>query len=50
MDYIKLDAEEIEKIKFFVQATVKILEAFDAMLEDDRIDQEIREEYQQRIL
>lgn len=50
MDYIKLDAEEIEKIKFFVQATVKILEAFDQMLEDDRIDQEIREEYQQRIL
>jgi hypothetical protein len=48
--HIKLEPEEIEKIKFFVQATVKVLEVFDIMLEDERIDQEIRNEYQERIL
>jgi hypothetical protein len=48
--YIKLDAEELEKVKFFANATLKILEAFDEFLEDQRIDQEIRNEYQERIL
>jgi hypothetical protein len=48
--YVKLDAEELEKIKFFVQATLKILKAYDEMLVDERIDKEIREEYQEKIL
>lgn len=48
--HIKLEPEEVEKIKFFAQATLKVLDAFDAMLLDERIDQEIRNEYQERIL
>lgn len=43
--HIKLEAEEIEKVKVFADATLKILEAFDRMLEDTRIDEKIRKEY-----
>jgi hypothetical protein len=49
-NHIKLDPEEIEKIKFFVQATVKVLDAFDLMLEDQRIEEYIRSEYKEKIL
>jgi hypothetical protein len=48
--YVKLDAEELEKIKFFIQATLKILKAYDEMLLDERIDENLRNEYQQKIL
>jgi hypothetical protein len=48
-NYVKLELEEIEKIKIFATATVKILEAFDQMLEDNRIDENIRKEYSSKI-
>lgn len=47
--YLKLDIEEIEKIKIFADATLKILEAYDEMLEDSRIDEEIRKEYSLKV-
>lgn len=40
-----LDAEEVEKIKMFAEATLKIYDAFEKMLDDERIDEEIRKEY-----
>jgi bifunctional DNA-binding transcriptional regulator/antitoxin component of YhaV-PrlF toxin-antitoxin module len=45
MGHTKLNEEEVEKIKIFADATLKILEAFDKMLEDNRIDEAIRKEY-----
>lgn len=42
---MNLDSEEKEKTKFFVDATLKIMKAFDKMLEDNRIDEEVRKEY-----
>lgn len=47
--YLKLDLEEIDKIKIFADATLKILEAYDEMLEDNRIDEAIRKEYSLKI-
>lgn len=47
--HVKLDIEEIEKIKIFADVTLNILEAFDKMLEDTRIDEEIRKEYSLKI-
>ncbi|MBT2728380.1 hypothetical protein J7E63_15735 [Bacillus sp. ISL-75] len=47
--YIKMEAEEIEKIKVFADATLKIIEAFDQMVEDERIDEAIRKEYSLKV-
>jgi hypothetical protein len=47
---MELSEEETEKLKVFVNATMKVLEAFDEMLEDNRIDFEIRKEYHAKIL
>lgn len=47
--HVKLDAEEIEKLKVFADATLKILNAFEKMLDDPRIDEEIRKEYKTSI-
>lgn len=49
MDYIKLDVEEIDKIKIFADATLIILEAYDQMLDDTRIDETIRNEYRLKV-
>lgn len=46
---IHIDQEEMEKIKFFAKATGKILEAFDKMLQDNRIDENIRKEYSELV-
>lgn len=43
--YVSLDAEEVEKVKMFAEATLKIYEAFEKMLDDERIDENIRNEY-----
>lgn len=47
--HMKLDQHEIEKIKFFADATLKILEAYDEMLQDARIDEAIRNEYSSKV-
>lgn len=45
--YVSLDAEEVEKVKMFAEATLKIYDAFEKMLDDERIDEKIRKEYRQ---
>jgi len=47
--HIKLNEEEKEKIKFFADATLNIINAFNQMLEDQRIDEEIRKEYSLKV-
>jgi hypothetical protein len=40
-----MSTDEREKTKVFADATLKILNAFDKMIEDNRISEEVREEY-----